>query len=626
MALFGFGNKYPYTDFHELNLDWILSVVRSLQDEMQTFVNVNTIKYADPILWDITSQYEQNTLVQDADGITYLSKQAVPSGVSINNTDYWLKVADFSQLADIIKRSICSQDDGASATSTENRSEGDLLWLNNYLYIVLRTINIGDAYVEGGVNPNIQKVTVEQLLGAGGVIKESIASADDGSSTTASANRNVGDLVWLNDYLYEVISPIGIGGTYVEGTNIQRITIEGLLTAINTNITDIRHDMTASDDGSSATSTANRSIGDLVWLNDDLYQVTAAINAGDTYVVGTNIQAITIENVLQALATSISNEATTRYNDDQSLQSQITALGSIKGFDPGTSPAVMGSVGSQDWVLDDSTNLSNLEGALWPTQIHHDFTAKGYTAPVNSDPSVEVASTDIILASQSNDSALDPHDNVAIQGIAISQNIEDASLFGANIIAGTDPTVNRAKLIGIEVDLQPGASTTVTEGAGIIVNGFNTSMPLSAMAIYGVYGGSFSNGLNIRGVRDYGVSFGSAPGTCKGGFNTQNATFTEAAFVAPQGQYLLATKDSSNITSCHVRDNSGMFEVHGRNGISLNTDNLTNAFYVYQGTIGTNVSAASTATAGAGTLPSNPVGFLPIEIGGTQYKIPFYNN
>ena len=185
--LFGFDNRYPYTDFHELNLDWILKVIRELQISMNTFVNVNTIKYADPILWNITTQYEQNTLVQDADGMTYLSKIPVPAGIAINNTDYWLKVADFSQLADLIKRSITSADDGASPISSENRDAGDMVWLNNELYEVLRTINVGDAYVDSGVNPNVQLTTVQDMyqitydITDGSLIMNGKLINDDGS-------------------------------------------------------------------------------------------------------------------------------------------------------------------------------------------------------------------------------------------------------------------------------------------------------------------------------------------------------------------------------------------------------------------------------------------------------------
>lgn len=31
--MYGFDNKYPYTDFHELNLDWVLKNVKRIADE-----------------------------------------------------------------------------------------------------------------------------------------------------------------------------------------------------------------------------------------------------------------------------------------------------------------------------------------------------------------------------------------------------------------------------------------------------------------------------------------------------------------------------------------------------------------------------------------------------------------
>lgn len=154
-------NKFPYTDFHEMNLDWLLEVVTKLYDDMETFVNINTIKYADPLLWNITSQYEQNTLVQDADGNTYLSKQPVTSGINLDNTDFWLKVADFSILKEVIKKSITAVDEGTNPTATDERNINDLLWRSDRLYIITSHMNIGEAYIDG---VNCRQVTVAELI------------------------------------------------------------------------------------------------------------------------------------------------------------------------------------------------------------------------------------------------------------------------------------------------------------------------------------------------------------------------------------------------------------------------------------------------------------------------------
>lgn len=38
-----------------------------------------------------------------------------------------------------------------------------------------------------------------------------------------------------------------------------------------------------------------------------------------------------------------------------------------------------------------------------------------------------------------------------------------------------------------------------------------------------------------------------------------------------------------------------------------------------------NFSSAETATEGAATLPSNPVGFINITVNGQPFKVPYYN-
>ena len=47
----------------------------------------NTFNYADPINWNITTQYASNTVVVDAkSGTAYISLEPVPSGVYFSNT------------------------------------------------------------------------------------------------------------------------------------------------------------------------------------------------------------------------------------------------------------------------------------------------------------------------------------------------------------------------------------------------------------------------------------------------------------------------------------------------------------------------------------------------------------
>ena len=154
--------KYSRTDFHELNLDWLISDMTTMAATLENFISVNAIKYADPIQWDITKQYEANTItVDDTTGIAYLSTKAVPSGVSITNTDYWTPVFNLSELFAMINQNLTANIEAiGTTTATFESHKGDWILWNGGLYIVIQDdIAVGTAYVE---DVNIRKTTVEE--------------------------------------------------------------------------------------------------------------------------------------------------------------------------------------------------------------------------------------------------------------------------------------------------------------------------------------------------------------------------------------------------------------------------------------------------------------------------------
>lgn len=142
-------HKAPYTNFHDLNLDWIIDTLNDFNARLTNFESLATIKYADPIQWDITSQYEANTVVVDSAGNAYLSVQPVPSGVSLDRTEYWTKIGNFDELFANVKKAITPNDEGHSTTATAARAVDDLVWVNGSLVRITRAMSAGDAYVQG---------------------------------------------------------------------------------------------------------------------------------------------------------------------------------------------------------------------------------------------------------------------------------------------------------------------------------------------------------------------------------------------------------------------------------------------------------------------------------------------
>lgn len=95
-------NKYPYTNFNEYNLDWIIAEIRKLHEDWSDFQILNTIRFEG--LWNITKQYPAWSLVTN-NNVGYISVKPVPSGIDITESDYWKEVYNYDAvIPDIMQR------------------------------------------------------------------------------------------------------------------------------------------------------------------------------------------------------------------------------------------------------------------------------------------------------------------------------------------------------------------------------------------------------------------------------------------------------------------------------------------------------------------------------------------
>lgn len=153
-------NEYPYRNLTDVNLDYILKHIKELETNLQDFIKLNTIKYADPIDWNISRQYESNTVVvNELTGVAYLSTQPVPAGVDVTNTDYWTPIftLDFVNM----NKNITLRNDGNNNNATFPSVTGDWLIVGGQLYKVIQDIALHTAYVVGY---NIQVYSVELFV------------------------------------------------------------------------------------------------------------------------------------------------------------------------------------------------------------------------------------------------------------------------------------------------------------------------------------------------------------------------------------------------------------------------------------------------------------------------------
>lgn len=145
-------NRFPGTNFHELNIDWLVEAVKELAKELQHFELINQISYQG--IWNITKQYPAWSIVTDNnDG--YISIQPVPIGINITNTDYWVKISNFSQeLADLGNRVIALE-------AAMDAAEANITKLEGYRTFATRKfVCVSDSY---GLTPTVADSWIGKL-------------------------------------------------------------------------------------------------------------------------------------------------------------------------------------------------------------------------------------------------------------------------------------------------------------------------------------------------------------------------------------------------------------------------------------------------------------------------------
>lgn len=153
-------NQYPYLNENDLNLDFLLKRLHEIEQIVENFVNLETIKFADPILWNITTQYQKGTIVIDAQGNAYISKKIVPTGVELNDEEYWLEIFNFMDYVKTFNSNLTFNIESNTSRATVPHNVNDWLLWDDVLYKVISPIAIDDI-LDNSAGGNLEHFTVE---------------------------------------------------------------------------------------------------------------------------------------------------------------------------------------------------------------------------------------------------------------------------------------------------------------------------------------------------------------------------------------------------------------------------------------------------------------------------------
>lgn len=197
----------------------------------------------------------------------------------------------------------------------------------------------------------------------------------------------------------------------------------------------------------------------------------------------------------------------------------------------GRTTPIAGSKAQVNWIRDDVTYPLENEAAIWVGKVvvNHGVAATF----VAGDGQAGSPCAGLFVTANNNGSPGDVC-GVILEGVA---RVNSSSVFGANIIARTPGAQTGVKLVGLEIDVEYGASATSAAGSGgLFINGFSVAVNGPAIQTGGVSSGTFANGIILGGLAATGTGVAlSNTATANSLINTTVGTFGGAAITMGSG-------------------------------------------------------------------------------------------
>ena len=191
------------------------------------------------------------------------------------------------------------------------------------------TINFANGlpdYIDDVIKASLEDEHLRELISeVFRTIEDAITANNEGTNTHFEHDYpNLGTLVWHDNKLYKTIRKIDNGDTIIPDINIELVNFGDMF---NDFLTEVKTRFTDNDDGIRETSSTDRPVHDLVWLNEQLYEVIKPIAEGNAYIytgANKNVTPINLDGIYDYLLDLISSEINAREEADTILDGKIT--------------------------------------------------------------------------------------------------------------------------------------------------------------------------------------------------------------------------------------------------------------------------------------------------------------
>ena len=350
--------EFPNTRTYEGDLGYIIKKLNEFAAKYDQFYATNQIKIADPIEWSIATQYAPYTIVVDYDAnLSFISKVPVPSGITLDNADYWEPIGSLvvdgqarSDIVTILK--FITNSFELDTTATQAHAVGSYLIANGDLYEVTVAIVPGDTIAEG---VNVTSTSIENMIAAA---IPPVDTAFSNVSMNAIANKSVTEKF------------------ATQQANIAAVNSDVQNTIANLALTDTKVNNLTSQVGTNTTAIANEILdrqaedGLLSDRIDAIASLPAGSTAGDAELM--DIRISDQNNTYTSAGAAVRAQA----NKNQNTSCYVTYTRSALVNNGWINNAGVNPQASDSWRYSNAIDISAFSG----TQFYIYFTATGFNS------------------------------------------------------------------------------------------------------------------------------------------------------------------------------------------------------------------------------------------------------